>query len=379
MRSRSLLHLAALAVVASLVAACAGSGSPGPTGAGVSPTAGQPSEAATEGPWEPEFVDGELQPLPDGFPNQPLTFIVVDEAGSDDGIYARNFQAALDGVSPVRIDVVDRPDLGANFGTWEALKYTAEQPGGNDGYLMVVASVTGTTMDLLTTPVAQDLSVSIDDMNWVVVTEQVPWLMVTRSDAPWGTDVEQFAEYAKAHPGEVRWISRGTGSAVTFSFAHYQRLLGIELNEIIGGSIEDVLLAVGAGEGDVAMNVTGSTMAFVDTGRVKVMSCTGNNNPCPGFDVVNAATVAGIQGDDPWGSSRGLLVPPDVDDLHRAWLAALLLEANKNADFQVAREQLPGLVLTDFDHAKAGELAQFIYDTAYDIAKDAGVLDPSVP
>ncbi len=385
MMSGTLRRSAALAAVVALIVGCSGTASPAPSSGGASPTAAAPSEAPpseappTEAAWEPEFVDGKLQPLPDGFPSEAITFIVVDEAGSDDGIYARNFQATLDGLSPVRVDVVDRPDLGANFGTWEALKYVSEQPGGNEGYLMVIGSVTGTTLDLVSTPVAKDLGVSIADMNWVAVTEQVPWLMVTRTDAPWGTDLEQFVEYAKAHPGEVRWISRGTGSAVTFSFAHYQKLLGLDLKEIIGGSIEDVLLAMGAGEGDVAMNVTGSTMAFVDTGRVKVMSCTGNTNPCPGFDVVNAATVAGIQGKDPWGSSRGLLVPTGVPDLHRDWLAALLLEANKDATFQEARKQLPGLVITDFDHAKSLELAQFIYDTGYEIAKEAGSLDPSVP
>lgn len=385
MMSGTLRRSAALAAVVALIVGCSGTASPAPSSGGASPTAAAPSEAPpseappTEAAWAPEFVDGKLQPLPDGFPSEAITFIVVDEAGSDDGIYARNFQAALDSISPVRIDVVDRPDLGANFGTWEAIKYVGEQPGGNEGYLMVVGSVTGTTLDLVTTPVAKDLGVSIDGMNWVAVTEQVPWLMVTRNDAPWGTDVAKFVEYATAHPGEVKWISRGSGSAVTFAFTHYQQLLGIKLNEIIGGSIEDVLLAIGAGEGDVAMNVTGSTMAFVETGRVQVMSCTGNTNPCNGFDVVNAATVAGIQGKDPWGSSRGLLVPPEVDELHRDWLTALVLEATKDAKFQEARKQLPGLVVTDFDHAKSVELAQFIYDTGHEIAKQNGTLDPSVP
>ena len=54
-----------------------------------------------------EFVKGVLQPLADGFPNKPITIIVVDEPGSRDGIYARTMQEACRGISPVDILVSD--------------------------------------------------------------------------------------------------------------------------------------------------------------------------------------------------------------------------------------------------------------------------------
>jgi hypothetical protein len=38
--------------------------------------------ASAQEAWTPQFVDGKLQPLPDGFPNQAISLVVLDEAGS---------------------------------------------------------------------------------------------------------------------------------------------------------------------------------------------------------------------------------------------------------------------------------------------------------
>ena len=43
-------------------------------------TTSDPSAAAD---WKPVFKDGKLQPLPDGFPNKPITLLNGDEAGVD--------------------------------------------------------------------------------------------------------------------------------------------------------------------------------------------------------------------------------------------------------------------------------------------------------
>ena len=40
--------------------------------------------------WKPEFVDGKLQPLADGFPGEDITLIVADSASSAEGILMQN-------------------------------------------------------------------------------------------------------------------------------------------------------------------------------------------------------------------------------------------------------------------------------------------------
>ena len=85
-----------------------------------------PMGAAQAQDWQPEYEGGELQPLPDGFPERPIVLINTDDAGSPDGIYARTLQEILnDGISPQRVNVLDRPST--SFGTWEALQFAAER------------------------------------------------------------------------------------------------------------------------------------------------------------------------------------------------------------------------------------------------------------
>ena len=81
-----------------------------------------------------EFVNGVLQPLADGFPSQPITLVNIDDAGSSGGVYARQIQAALKGISPVDILVSDEPS--SSWGLWVKLKEMPTRRGGSDGYTL---------------------------------------------------------------------------------------------------------------------------------------------------------------------------------------------------------------------------------------------------
>ncbi len=330
--------------------------------------------------WTPEYVDGKLQPLPDGFPNQPITLIVVDDAGSDDGIYARAAQAAAEKISPVSIKIADRPDLGSTFGTFEALNNVAAQPGGKDGYTLVVATQTGSVFDLLTTPVVKDLGVTLDSINWVANTERVPWVIVTPTGRPWGRSLEDFLTACKAAPGTLKYLSRGPGASVNTAFNQYMLLAGCEVNEVIGGSNQEIAISMGAGVADIAISIVGVQLPIIEDGKVVLLGCTGNTDPCPGgWDpaVSPASKVVGLEV-DPWGSTRGYAVPQDVPDLHRAWLTELILKINADTDYQANRAQLPGLAIVNLDHDQAREISVGLLNGGYDVLKEMGGLDPSV-
>jgi hypothetical protein len=63
--------------------------------------------------WEPEFKDGVLQPLPDGFPSEDLTLIVADDATSAEGILMQNLVETAAQYSPVGIRAEAREDFEA--------------------------------------------------------------------------------------------------------------------------------------------------------------------------------------------------------------------------------------------------------------------------
>ena len=336
---------------------------------------------ADDGTDTPVFSDdGKLQPLKDGFPRNVLSIVVVDEAGSDDGIYARQFAEAASSIAPVDIKVMDRPEFGSTYGAWEALDWIKDQRGGDEGYMMAVVTLPGSTIDLLSTPVAHDLGVSMESLNTVALTESVPYVVVSRAGAPWGDSFEEMLKYAKAHPGEVRYISRGPGAGPDLALNNYADLAGVEFNTSVGGSHSEINTALGANAGDIAVTLPGAASPFVQDGKVALLTCTGNTNPCAanwGKEQPNAASLLGID-NDPWGSTRGLVAAQDTPESHRLWLQALVNAVAESDDFIAARTSIPGVGMVNLDKAGALELQQAAYGTAYDILDQLGQLAPGV-
>jgi tripartite-type tricarboxylate transporter receptor subunit TctC len=328
---------------------------------------------------KPVFKDGQLQPLSDGFPSSPLSFVVVDEPGSDDGMYARSLAEAAKDISPVDIRVLDRPEFGATYGAWEALDWMADQRGGDQGYLSAVVTLPGSTIDLLSTPVAEDLGVSMESMNTVLLTESVPYIIVTRTGAPWGSSFEEMLAYATDHPGEVRYISRGPGAGPDLAMNNYSDIAGVSYNTSVGGSHAEMLTALGAGAGDIAVTLPGAASPFIQDGTVQLMTCTGDQNPCAanwGTEVPNAASVVGGIDNDPWGSNRGMVTAADVPESHRLWLEALVDAASDEQSFIDARSSIPGVGLSKRNKAEALDLQKTAYGIAYDILDKLGQLTP---
>lgn len=331
-----------------------------------------------DGEWEPEYVDGVLQPLPDGFPDSELTLLVIDEAASDDGIYARHLQQVATGMSPVPINVLDRPDFGT-YGTWEALGFMQnDHPGGTEGYIAGVFTVPGNTLDLISTPVIEDLGVEADDLNFVLGTESVPYVIVSRTDAPWGDSFRDLLDYALEHPGEVRYISRGPGAGPDIAMQHY--LLeagGVELDTSVGGGHPEILAALGAGAGDVAVTLPGQVGPFLEDGSVVVLACTQNTDPCAGFDDASPAnSVIDSLDSDSWGSNRGLFVTPETPESHRLWLETLTRDVLETEEFVDLRAQIPGSTMNALSHEELDTIQADGLDAGRPILEQAGLLQP---
>src|SRR5690606_24630149 len=128
-------------------------------------------------------------------------------------------------LSPVRVNVMDRPDFGT-YGTWENVKFIEEEPGGSDGYFMGLFTIPGSTTDLLQTQVIEDLGVGLQSTNPVGMFEFQPYVLVSRKGAPWGSGFEDLIAYAQENPGEIRYISRGPGAAQDIALEGYGNAAG---------------------------------------------------------------------------------------------------------------------------------------------------------
>jgi len=313
-----------------------------------------------------------LAPTAGGFPSEPIVLMVIDEPGSADSVYANQLAEAAQPFSPVPIVVEHREDF-SNFGTWEAIRWMIDQgPEGNDGSVAFVYTVPGSVIDLLVIDMEKELGVGLDDLNVVASTEQLPYFIHQRADAPWGDTIQDFINHAKANPGEIRYISGGPGGAQDAAFQWFIRQFGITVNEIIGGGGSARALTVAAGEGDVTLSPPDIILPHFQGGKVDVLMVTGEKPaPAPWENVPNAASL-GITG-DPWTQTRGIGVPPDVPEENRAWLQTLFTTAASQPAYQEQRLQVPGLNNVILDSAATIGLAQSAYDFALPMMKEMGV------
>ena len=193
--------------VAMVVAACTGGGggsaAPSAEGSAAAPSADASAGAsagASEGAGGSACgvtvnANGGLDPLADGFPNQPITLISIDDPGAPDGVYALTLKSVIEEnqLTDQRITVVDRPDFGT-YGTWEGLDFINKDPAGQEGYILAIATIPGATVDLLATDVVKALGAKIENLNIIQSTEYVPYVMTSRKDAPWGNDVGKMID-----------------------------------------------------------------------------------------------------------------------------------------------------------------------------------------
>lgn len=321
------------------LAACSGPTSPGSDNPDVE-----------VGDWQPEYVDGVLQPLPDGFPNDQITLINPDEPGHDDGLYVRAIQNALEGISPVSIAV--RDEGYPTFGTWAGIQTLQDEPGGNDGYLLLVTAMTGSGMDLLTEPITEEFGLDLDDLNPVIATEQTPFVLMSRADAPWST-YEEMVEAAKEDPGSMRYMA-AVGSQLDIAMTRLMSEGGWSAHKIPAGGSAEAGTIIAAGEADITMLTPSVARAHLETERAKVLLIISGEETAPeGYPDATTTAAIGLP-DEPWGSLRGFVGSPELPELHKAWLFELIKAASEQDVYKDRLAQLPGsqAVTVDGDEAE---------------------------
>jgi tripartite-type tricarboxylate transporter receptor subunit TctC len=291
---------------------------------------------------EPVFKDGVLQPLPDGFPNRPLTLINVDDPGTRDGIYARSLQEAMRGISPVDVLVSDEPSPA--FGTFFTVQDVMEREGGNDGYYPIVLTIPGSSADILVEPITEETGLTLDDFNLVAGTERIPYVLIQRKDAPWGKTFKSLVEHIRANPGKVKYISHQVGSGNDLAMSWIIQQLGLEVNKIPAPSDPQVGAIVGAGEGDFSLAQADIALSAWQAGKVDVLLVTGATVPPPWDTDTNvvSADAAGLP-PAPFGLYLGFVVPKAVPAEHVQWLYALIKAAAETELHQKRAGQIPGL------------------------------------
>jgi tripartite-type tricarboxylate transporter receptor subunit TctC len=334
--------------------------------AGPASTGDQDSEM-TVADWTPEYVDGVLQPLPDGFPEDSITLLNPDSPSHDDGLYARAIQASLEGISPVSIGV--RDEGYPTFGTWAGIQTLSSERGGDEGYFLMVAAMTGSGMDLLTEPITEEFGFTLDDLNPVIATERTPFVLMSRADAPWSS-YEELVEAAKA--GKLRYMA-AVGSQLDIAMTRLMTEGGWTADKIPAGGSAEAGTIVAAGEGDFTMLTPSVARAHIETGHGKVLLIiSGDQNAPDGYPDATTSAAIGLP-DEPWGSVRGFVTAPGVSDLHKAWLFELIRAATEQQIYKDRISQLPGSLAITLDGSETKKAIVTAVKFAEPIIRELGL------
>lgn len=315
---------------------------------------------------KPVFSNGVLQPLSDGFPNKPIQLINVQDAGARDGIYGRALAAGIEDMSPVDVIVIEDP--ATSYGSLYKVEQRANEEEGRDGYYPMLTTLPGLMGDFYQQPVQQELGLTPDDLNPVINTEVIPYVFIQRKDVPWGKTFEDFVTYAKAHPGEARYISNQVGTGNDLAMEWILGELGITVNKIPAGGGNESVSAVGAGEGDFTLAQADFALSAWQSGVVDATMITGDTIPEPWADDPDVVSAEGY-GLPPasWGAVMAVLVPSTTPASHVNWLYELLRRAAENPEYTSRADTVPGVKLETLDPAEtlaiSKDLAEFVGPT----------------
>lgn len=313
-----------------------------------------------------------MEPLADGFPNQPIVLIVIDSPGSTDSVFASQIADAASRISPQPVVVQHREDF-TNFGTWEGIAWIKDQGElASEGYLNYVLTLPDAMVDMAAIDIESMTGMTVDDLNPVIATERVPFFLIQRADAPWGDTLDEFVAHAQANPGTIRHITGGPGGGQDAAMRFWLGNLGVTVNDIIGGNPSERALAVASGEGDITASPPDVLRPHFDAGKVELLLGAGTESfPAP-WDTVPASETLGMT-DDPFSQTRTIATSPDVAAEHRDWMYALFSAAAQDPAFVEQRSTVTALQLIDMDPTEAKEFAMSGLDVSVNLFRELGI------
>ena len=332
------------------------------------------SQSAPTAQFDPEWIDGVLQPLPDGFPSEPLVIVNLDDAGSRDGTYARAIAAALAPFVPVDVSVSNAHSA---KGTFPGIVDSLEQPGGSEGRRLVVLSIPGAVSDFHVEPLETQLGRGLDDFVMVRTTETQPFVFAQRSDAPWGDSFSEFITWAETHEGQVRYATSTVGSGLDIAMEWLLRELGLSVVKIPTGSAAAAVATVAAGEADITMSNVDLSKPAIELGLLEVIWVSTSSVPDewsrPGVASIADGLEYGFADQPRWGSVMSLGVAGEVPESHIAWLDAALGAAAGSEAYADHLDGIYGAELYSLTSVESDALARSTYDAIEPLIQQLGL------
>ncbi|MRN56597.1 tripartite tricarboxylate transporter substrate binding protein [Paenibacillus sp. LC-T2] len=255
------------------------------------------------------------------FPKKPITLIVPYAAGGGTDLTARALAKATEEFLRQPIIVVNRTGGGGSVGLMEG----ANAKG--DGY-----TVTFLPAELTILPHLGLLPITYEKFKPIAQINFDPSAITVRAEAPWQT-VNEFLDFAKAHPGELKMGNAGTGSIWHLAAVTLERETGVKFAHIPFEGAGPAVSALMDGFVDAVPVSPAEVKKYVDEGKLRTLAINADkrSEALPGVPTLEEQTGIHVNFTGTW---RGLAVPKDTPDEIAELLAGAFIKGTEDKEFR---------------------------------------------
>ncbi len=270
---------------------------------------GQQEEATESSEKAGEEVKEAEEPAKLDYPTKPITLVYHSKAGSGGDIFLRNLGKALEKSFGQPIVIENRVGAGgANAWTY----VSRAKP---DGYTLL-----GISSTILASPLRVEMPVSYKDFDPIAQVFYDPTVIFVRTDSQYDS-LADVVEDAKSRPGQQKWGGGNAGSAESLCALRFAEIAGMEIKLVPFEGGGDVIVALVAGDLDVAIGEYAEIKGQVEAGKVKLLTGLGSER-IPTLPDLPTLKEEGY--DFVFEKIRGLMVPKGTpDEIIEFWNEAI--------------------------------------------------------
>lgn len=207
-----------------------------------------------------EKANGESNKGATDYPTKPIKIINPFSAGGSADNTSRILGQHAQEFLGESVVIENRDGGGGTIGQ------TAGAKAKNDGYTLTLM-----TSSIVGNALYNNVSFKVDDFEPIIMVVNDPIYLIAGKDAPYDT-LEEFVDYAKAHPGEINVGVNGTQTNPAISNRQVSETADIEVATIPFDGESLALAAVAGGHVDVMYGGYSAFESQLHSGNVKVLT-----------------------------------------------------------------------------------------------------------
>ncbi|NDW04540.1 tripartite tricarboxylate transporter substrate binding protein [Jiella pacifica] len=293
-----------------------------------------------------------------GYPDKPINYIVVFNAGGASDLAARMQQKYFEAEIGVGAVVQYMPGGGGAQG-WARLN--SMEP---DGYTIMGTNLPHNILQ----PMAADVGYETDDIATVNFFQYTPSIVVVPKDSQFKT-LDDLIAYAKENPGSLTFSGSGSNSGDQVMKERFDQVAEVVTTYIPFSGTSPATAALLGNQ--VQASVTYTTEGVNQGDQLRVLAVAADER-LPALP--DAPTFKELGYDLVGGAYRGVAVPNGTPEERRQEVSGMISKISQNAEFKQEMEQA-GFVPVDITYSEIPEFIAEQTEIYTSVAEPLGLID----